>query len=49
MTNEQITFIYCIGFDLTQAIEIQDDPQCKMNTAEVMTVAIFYNELLIRL
>ncbi len=40
MTNEQITFIYCICFDLTQTLGIQDDPQCKMNTAEVMTVAI---------
>lgn len=40
MTNEQITFIYCICFDLTQALGIQDDFQCKMNTAEVMTVAI---------
>ncbi len=40
MTNEQITFIYCICFDLTKALGIQDDPQCKMNTAEVMTVAI---------
>lgn len=44
---KQITSIYCICFDLTQALEIQDDPQCKMNTAEVR-VAIFYNELLIR-
>ncbi len=40
MTSEQITFIYCICFDLTQTIGIQDDPQCKMNSAEVMTVAI---------
>lgn len=40
MTNEQITFIYCICFDLIKNIGIQDDPQCKMNTAEVMTVAI---------
>jgi hypothetical protein len=40
MTSEQITFIYCICFDLTQNLGIKDDPQCKMNTAEVMTVAI---------
>ncbi len=40
MTSDQITFIYCICFDLIRTLGIQDDPQCKMNSAEVMTVAI---------
>lgn len=40
MTNEEITFIYCICFDLVKNLGIQDDPQCKMNSAEIMTVAI---------
>jgi IS5 family transposase len=38
--DEQIIFIYCICCDLTEALGIQDDFQCKMNSAEVMTVAI---------
>lgn len=40
MTNDQITFIYCICFDLIKNLGIQDDPQCKMSSAEIMTVAI---------
>jgi hypothetical protein len=40
MTSDQITFIYCICFDLIKTLGIQDDSQCKMNSAEVMTVAI---------
>lgn len=38
--NEQIIFIYCICSDLSVSLGIRDDPQCKMNSAEVMTVAI---------
>lgn len=38
--EEQIIFIYCICSDLTTSLGIQDDHQCKMNSAEVMTVAI---------
>jgi IS5 family transposase len=38
--DEQIIFIYCICSDLIASLGIQNDPQCKMNSAEVMTVAI---------
>jgi hypothetical protein len=38
--DEQIIFIYCICSDLTASLGIRNDPQCKMNSAEVMTVAI---------
>lgn len=38
--NEEITFIYCICADLLDSLGIDDDPQCKMNSAEIMTVAI---------
>lgn len=37
---EQIIFIYCVCSDLASFLGIQDDPQCKMSSAEVMTVAI---------
>ncbi len=37
---EQIIFIYCVCSDLAAFLGIQDDPQCKMSSAEVMTVAI---------
>ena len=38
--DEKIIFIYCICSDLAKSIGLQNDPQCKMNSAEVMTVAI---------
>lgn len=38
--DEQIIFIYCICSDLIASFGIQNDSQCKMNSAEVMTVAI---------
>ena len=36
----QITLIYCICDDCASHLGIKDDPQCKMSTAEVMTLAI---------
>lgn len=38
--DEEIIFIYCVCVDLLNSLGISDDPQCKMNSAEVMTVAI---------
>jgi hypothetical protein len=38
--DEEIIFIYCICVDLLNSLGISDDPQCKMNSAEIMTVAI---------
>lgn len=36
----KIIFIYCFCSDLLNSLRIKCDPQCKMNQAEVMTVAI---------
>lgn len=38
--DEQIIFIYCICVDLLNSLGVSDDAQCKMNSAEIMTVAI---------
>lgn len=38
--DEEIIFIYCICVDLLYSLGINDDTQCKMSSAEVMTVAI---------
>lgn len=38
--DTKIIVIYCFCHDLLNHLNIQDDPQCKMNTAEVMTVGI---------
>ena len=38
--DEQIIFIYCICIDFLILLGIKNDAQCKMNSAEVMTVAI---------
>jgi len=38
--HEQIIFIYCICADLLASLGVRDDQQCKMNSAEVMTIAI---------
>lgn len=36
----KIIFIYSFCFDMLQIAGIESDPQCKMNQAEIMTVAI---------
>jgi len=36
----KIIFIYCFCSDFLHSIGIKSDPQCKMNRAEVMTIAI---------
>ena len=36
----QIIFIYSICVDLITFLDIKNDAQCKMNSAEVMTVAV---------
>ena len=38
--EEQIIFIYCICDDLLASLDISNDAQCKMNSAEMMTVTI---------
>lgn len=38
--DEKIIFIYCICHDFLKSFQVNDDFQCKMNTAEIMTVAI---------
>jgi hypothetical protein len=38
--DKEIIFIYCICIDLLNSLGINDDVQCKMNSAEIMTVAI---------
>jgi len=38
--DEEIIFIYCICADLLHSLGIDNDPQCKMNSGEIMTVAI---------
>jgi hypothetical protein len=38
--EEEITTVYCLCEDLLRAMGIQEDPQVKMNNAEVMTVAL---------
>ena len=38
--EEEITTIYCLCDDLLKAMDIQEDPQVRMNNAEVMTVAL---------
>lgn len=36
----KIIFIYCFCADFLDSLGIKNDPQCKMNKAEIMTVAI---------
>lgn len=36
----KIIFIYSFCADLLRSLGIKNDPQCKMNQAEIMTVAI---------
>ncbi len=36
----KIIFIYCFCADFMNYLGIKSDPQCKMNKAEIMTVAI---------
>lgn len=38
--DEQIIFIYCVCSDLLSSLGTHNDPQCKMNSAEIMTVAV---------
>lgn len=38
--DDKIIFIYCICYDFLKSFHVNDDLQCKMNTAEIMTVAI---------
>lgn len=38
--DREIILIYCICVDFLKLFSIKDDPQCKMNTAEIMTVVI---------
>jgi MFS-type transporter involved in bile tolerance (Atg22 family) len=38
--DEQIIFIYSICVDILASLGINSNNQCKMNTAEIMTVAI---------
>ena len=38
--DDKIIFIYCICHDFLKSFHVHDDLQCKMNTAEIMTVAI---------
>jgi len=37
---DQTIVIYCICDEITKALNIKDDPQCKMSIAEVMTFAL---------
>ena len=37
---DQTVFIYCVCHEACLSQKIKDDPQCLMNTAEVMTFAI---------
>lgn len=36
----QIIFIYCLCDDILKSMNVKDDPQCKMNSAEIMTFVI---------
>jgi hypothetical protein len=36
----KIIFIYCFCSDFLKSLGVKDDPQCKMNQAEIMTVAV---------
>jgi len=38
--EEEITIVFCLCDELLKAMDIQEDPQVKMNNAEVMTVAL---------
>jgi Transposase DDE domain len=38
--DEKIVFIYCFCHDFLKSLGIDDDPQCKMNSAEIMTFAV---------
>jgi len=38
--EEEITTVFSLCDDLLKAMDIQEDPQVKMNNAEVMTVAL---------
>ena len=38
--KSQMILIYCVCEDCTKLYKVQDDPQCKMSTAEVMTIGI---------
>lgn len=36
----EIITVYCITSDLIKALSLKEDPQCRMNNAEIMTAAI---------
>ena len=38
--DEKIIFIYCFCSDFLKSLQITDDPQSKMNSAEIMTFGI---------
>jgi len=38
--EEEITTVFCLSNELLDAMDIKEDPQVKMNNAEVMTVAL---------
>jgi hypothetical protein len=38
--KEEITTVFCLCDELHEAIGIHEDPQVKMNNAEVMTTAL---------
>ena len=38
--DEEIITVFCLCDDLLKALGIRDDPQVKMNNAEVMTTAL---------
>lgn len=38
--EEQIITIYCLCDEVVKSLEIKDDLQCRMNTAEIMTFAL---------
>ena len=37
---DQIVVIYCICDEVSKALNVKDDIQCKMSSAEVMTFAM---------
>jgi len=36
----QVIFIYCLCHEILKSLNIKDDLQCRMNSAEVMTFVI---------
>ncbi|MBA2691922.1 MAG: IS982 family transposase, partial [Rubrobacter sp.] len=38
--DDTITTIYCVCDEFSKAMGLRDDPQVRMTTAEVMTVAL---------